>query len=484
MSRKGFYWPAVAALTAFFTIAMMSIAVADDFSVDNDIQTNGNQNTVNLSAALGGTVTASAQIVVDWQGTKHLMPSTPVTFSVNPTQTTLPSGYTVSSVTSTVPSNWDDTTDSFVAGSASIAFTAPSTAGSYSYAVKWDNSVETCAPFTGGGDCLTGGDAFTINLTVSGSSNTPPTVDAGGPYTGDEGSAISLDGTVTDPNSGDTVTTAWTYAIDSADSGTTCAFASASAVDTTISCTDDGTFTLTLTANDGHNPDVKDAASLTLTNADPVISATSFASSTASCGADNVSLSVAFTDPGSNDTHKADIDWGDGTSSTVDPYTTGTPIPHTYLTAGSHTASVTITDDDGGYDTDSATVWVNYNMTGILQPVNDTGHGALPSIFKHGSTVPVKVEVKDCDGSHPSNLTLKVMWSVNLTSTPPGEGEAASTSAADSGNTMRFSDPIYIFNLASKSVTSDSSSGVKLFVSLMNGTKVMQSTSAQIGFKK
>ena len=40
-----------------------------------------------------------------------------------------------------------------------------------------------------------------------------------------------------------------------------------------------------------------------------------------------------------------------------------------------------------------------YNLSSILQPVNDTGHGANPSVFKYGSTIPVKVEVTDCDGN-------------------------------------------------------------------------------------
>jgi hypothetical protein len=123
-------------------------------------------------------------------------------------------------------------------------------------------------------------------------------------------------------------------------------------------------------------------------------------------------------------------------------------------------------------------------MSSILQPVNDTGHGANPSLFKYGSTIPVKVEVTDCNGSHPSNLVLKLTTTVTGGTTPPGEDEVASTSAADSGNKMRFSNPIYIFNLASKSVTTDSSSSARLFVSLMSGGTVVQSTNAMIGFKK
>jgi hypothetical protein len=239
-----------------------------------------------------------------------------------------------------------------------------------------------------------------------------------------------------------------------------------------------------------------DTRTITVNNVAPTFSAadaatnpTKFASG-ATCavgGADNVTLNYGFTDPGT-DTWTIAIDWGnDGVFEESHPgiTTKSGSYSHLYATAGSHTAAIKVTDDDTGTDTVMRSVWVAYNLSSILQPVNDTGHGANPSVFKYGSTIPIKVEVTDCGGVvHPSNLVLKLTWSVNLANTPPGEEEPYSTSAADSGNQMRFSDPIYIFNLASKSITNDSSSGVRLFVSLMNGGTVVQSTSAQIGFKK
>ena len=42
--------------------------------------------------------------------------------------------------------------------------------------------------------------------------NDPPTVDAGGPYTGDEGAEISIDATVSDPDIGDTLISSWSFA--------------------------------------------------------------------------------------------------------------------------------------------------------------------------------------------------------------------------------------------------------------------------------
>ena len=51
--------------------------------------------------------------------------------------------------------------------------------------------------------------------------------------------------------------------------------AAPAALDTTIACTDDGTFTLTLTASDGLNAPVSKNAVLTVANVAPAIAVTS-----------------------------------------------------------------------------------------------------------------------------------------------------------------------------------------------------------------
>ena len=81
-------------------------------------------------------------------------------------------------------------------------------------------------------------------------SNRPPTVVRGPDVSGSEGSPISLDGTVTDPD-GTAFTVKWTYTAGAGvDAGATCSFANDTAVDTTITCTDDGTFTAKPEATD------------------------------------------------------------------------------------------------------------------------------------------------------------------------------------------------------------------------------------------
>ncbi|HET9666486.1 MAG TPA: Ig-like domain-containing protein, partial [Desertimonas sp.] len=190
-------------------------------------------------------------------------------------------------------------------------------------------------------------------------SNTPPSVEAGGPYTGDEGSQVNLDGTVTDPDPGDTVTTTWSYVpgLD-VDPDASCTFGDATMVDTTVSCNDDGSYTLTLTASDGVNPPVTDTATLALTNVDPEISINS-PSEGASFGVGApVSLNATVADVGGNDSLTCSIDWGDGT---VEPgvveggFCTGS---HPYAVAGPYTIIVTVDDDDLGTGTDSVGITI------------------------------------------------------------------------------------------------------------------------------
>jgi hypothetical protein len=294
---------------------------------------------------------------------------------------------------------------------------------------------------------------------------------------GNEGSTLQTSGSFTDQDPIGTLTITGTGVMDNGDGTWSWSLAT----------TDNLSGSVTVTASDGEHDAATDSFAYSAINVAPSISTASFGAA-ASCptspGSNNVNLTVSFTDPGSADTHAAEIDWdNNGTyDQTVDPYTSGTAIPHSYGTAGTHTATVRITDDDGGVSSGStATATVNYNLSSILQPINDTRNGQAASVFKYGSTIPVKVEVTACDGSHPSDLTLKVTWRQGLNATPNGVDEVTPTSQADLGNTMRYSDPLYVLQLNSKQTTTDSTSGVTIWVTIQ---ETGQSTWANIGFRK
>jgi hypothetical protein len=90
-------------------------------------------------------------------------------------------------------------------------------------------------------------------------------------------------------------------------------------------------------------------------------------------------------------------------------------------------------------------------VSGVLQPVNYTQAQNTPSIFKYGSTIPVKIRVTDCDGLVVTGLTPEIAVRKLNATTPGGVDEPiTSTSGADTGTTMRYSDGIYIYNLATK----------------------------------
>jgi hypothetical protein len=119
-----------------------------------------------------------------------------------------------------------------------------------------------------------------------------------------------------------------------------------------------------------------------------------------------------------------------------------------FFPPGTTEVIATATDPAGNKATCPIYVTVAYSWSGVLQPINPDG----TSIFKLGSTVPVKFALtgaSQClDGG---NFKL---YLTKLSSAASGtEVEAVSTSAADSGNTFRYSGGQYQFNLSTKGLT-------------------------------
>jgi hypothetical protein len=169
---------------------------------------------------------------------------------------------------------------------------------------------------------------------------------------------------------GDGLSYAWTYAGGGVDAGATCSFADATAVDTTIKCTDDGTFTATLRATDAHGAWSEDSAIVTVSNAAPAVTiiTPNISSEPVPIGT-AVSVNSSFTDAGVNDTHTCSINWGNGT--TTAGIVTETPQSGAgtctgsspYASAGVYTITVTVTDDDGGWGSAQA-MQVAYDPNG------------------------------------------------------------------------------------------------------------------------
>ena len=180
--------------------------------------------------------------------------------------------------------------------------------------------------------------------------NNRPVANAGGPYTGHEGSPITFDGSGSNDPDGDSLMYRWDFDNDGLwDTGW-----SSSPYASHI-YPDDYTGNVVLQVCDLHTAGaLLDGAitSVTVTNVPPTVD----------CGPDQTAdegymiiFSGSFTDPGTNDTHTIEWDFGDGT-----PAVTGTLTPkHAYGDNGVYTVTLTVTDDDGGVGTDNLVVTVN-----------------------------------------------------------------------------------------------------------------------------
>ena len=285
--------------------------------------------------------------------------------------------------------------------------------------------------------------------------NAPPTVDAGGSYAVNEGSAVTLNATGSDPN-GDSLTYAWDLDNNGSfeTAGQSVSF-SAAALDGPSS------YTVKVKATDPLGLSAESTATVNVNNVAPSVNA-SFASSSLSCGTNNATLNINFSDPGVADTHTVVINWGDGNTQTISSATSPLAVAHTYAVVGTYNATVTVTDDDAGSGTAAASATVNYNTSGFLQPINADG----TSVFKYNSTIPVKIKFTNCDGTVPSNLAPTISL-VMVSGATPGLtiNEPASTSAADTSGVMRFSTNQYIYNLATKPLP-DSSATYKIIVTV------------------
>jgi len=228
--------------------------------------------------------------------------------------------------------------------------------------------------------------------------------------------------------------------------------------------------TITVTASDGEHADATDSFAYSAANVapDPALDSLTGNSGTACIAGNTVTLGFSWTDPaGTNDTYDYGIDWGDGSTDTTASNVTSpvTGVQHTYVAGGPYTIVVTVNDEDGGSDNASSSSFsFLYNVSGVLQPVNDTQAHQDPSIFKYGSTIPVKISVTDCNGVAVSGLAPRISVQKLSGLTPSGTDEPiVSTSGADTGTTMRWSAPIYIYNLATKSLP-DPSAKYRIFI--------------------
>jgi hypothetical protein len=134
-------------------------------------------------------------------------------------------------------------------------------------------------------------------------------------------------------------------------------------------------------------------------------------------------------------------------TSGIDGATSGTKTVDT-STVGSHSVSITVYDLAGNSGLDTCTVNVIYKCTSFLQPIDAGGR----SIFKFGSTVPIKFQCTDYYNVYIPTIVANLKTAFIDDDVAGSDIEAVSTAAATTGSLFRY-DPTsnqYIFNLNTK----------------------------------
>ncbi|MEW5801617.1 MAG: Ig-like domain-containing protein [bacterium] len=220
--------------------------------------------------------------------------------------------------------------------------------------------------------------------------NRPPQAVIGGPYSGQEGSVLTLSGSgSSDPDPEDSLTYAWDLDNDGE-------FDDADTVNPTFIWPDNGSYTISLQVSDGSLTDI-DTTTVTIVNIAPIV--TIGPDITIDEG-ESVSFTSSVTDPGTLDTFTYAWDFGDSTASDL-------PNPtHVFTSFGTCTVILTCHDDDGGQGQDSLVVTVR----DTTPPVPD--HDPLAPITGHcpGQPVPAPTATDNSAGSVTGTTTDPVMY--------------------------------------------------------------------------
>lgn len=266
--------------------------------------------------------------------------------------------------------------------------------------------------------------------------NSPPSVNAGGPYTSGEGGAIALTWSASDPD-GDPLTYTWNFGNGVTGSGsvlpTSYAYPDNPAAPVTA-------FTITITANDGKGGTATVSTNATVTNAAPT--ATFGYPTSATLGASvPLSLSSASdmspTDAAAGFTYAFDCGTGYG------PFGNSPTTTCPAATAGTHTVKGMVRDKDSGSSEYIGTMQIDYMFDGFARPVSN---GGVLNLAKAGQAIPLKWRLTDASGVPVTSLATATITVKDLNCPLGSTADQVEEYATGSAGLVNLGDGYYQLN--------------------------------------
>jgi PKD repeat protein len=262
--------------------------------------------------------------------------------------------------------------------------------------------------------------------------NIAPSVDAGGPYTGYEGSSVTLTGSATDPGI-DTFIFEW-------DMDDNDLFDDATGKTPVWLWDDDGVYIIGMRVTDDDGGVGFDTTTVTISNVPPTVNA---GGPYAGNESTPINFTGSLTDPGIGDTFTYLWDFGDGKMSMQQNPT------HVYADDGVYTVFLTITDDDGGTGTDN-TIAIVYNRPPNIEPID------IPIEAREDHLFTLKINASDGEGDTVTFTDNTELFEIDPisgliefipTNDDVGINEATITASDDDGSTATI---ILLINIANE----------------------------------